>query len=433
MLRRFSLYGFLKNQRYHEPFFVLALLEQGHGFFEIGLLIGIRELCVTLLEIPSGALADVYGRRRCMVVSFAAYILALVLLALAPGMSLLCAAMVLYAIGDAFRSGTHKAMIFEWLRAEGRAAEKAEVYGYTRSWSKRGSAVGALVGVAIALWAVDFTTVFWFTLIPYAINLVNLATYPRALEGPDDAEARATRSLGEVVRVTARGLRDAARVPALRRLLGESMAFHGSHKLTREYLQPLVELAVAGLPWVGAAMLLGGGGEQAAFRGTAVALGLTYFVLGVIESAASRRAGRLARALGGPVSTTRWLWRANLLGFAVMLAALLLGSTGVAVIVFVIQTGALQNLFRPVQLARFDEHTPPGLQATILSIESQSKALFVAALAPVVGLALDRARPVSALTGADAWVVAALGCALALLFCARRPRPTVDDDDPASG
>ena len=439
MLRRFSLYGFLKNQRYHEPFFVLALIEQGLGFFEIGLLIGIRELCVTLLEIPSGALADVYGRRRCMVVSFAAYILSLVLLALAPGMPLLCAAMVLYAIGDAFRSGTHKAMIFEWLRAQGRASEKAEVYGYTRSWSKRGAAVGALAGAGIALWAVDFTTVFWFTLIPYAINLVNLATYPRALEGSQDQ--RAPRRVGEVVRVTARGLRDAARVPALRRLLGESMAFHGSHKLAREYLQPMVALAIVGLPWIGAAALLGDsvgdsvvvGGEQATFRGTAIALGLAYFALGLIESAASRRAGSLARALGGPGHATRWLWRANLLGFALVLGALRLGWTSVAVVVFLVQTGALQNLFRPVQLARLDEHTPAELQATILSIESQSKALFVAALAPLVGLALDRSLDASLhRVAADVWIVAALGCAWALLFCVLRPaRPRVPERSPA--
>ena len=77
-------------------------------------------------------------------------------------------------VGEAFRSGTHKAMIFTWLNDQGRGADKAEVYGYTRSWSKRGTAVGALVGAVIALLVGTFTAVFWFTLIPYAINLVNL-------------------------------------------------------------------------------------------------------------------------------------------------------------------------------------------------------------------------------------------------------------------
>ena len=55
---RFSLYGFLKNQTYYEPFLILALREKGLSFFAIGLLIGFRELCVNLFEVPSGAVAS---------------------------------------------------------------------------------------------------------------------------------------------------------------------------------------------------------------------------------------------------------------------------------------------------------------------------------------------------------------------------------------
>jgi len=51
---RFCLYGFLKNQRYFEPFILLAFLEKGLSFFVIGLLFGFRELCINLFEIPSG-------------------------------------------------------------------------------------------------------------------------------------------------------------------------------------------------------------------------------------------------------------------------------------------------------------------------------------------------------------------------------------------
>ena len=59
MLFRFCLYGFLKNQRYFEPFWVLAFLEKGLNFFLLGLLFGFRELATNLMEIPTGAIADV--------------------------------------------------------------------------------------------------------------------------------------------------------------------------------------------------------------------------------------------------------------------------------------------------------------------------------------------------------------------------------------
>ncbi len=74
MLARFCLYGFVKNQKYFEPFLFLAFLEKGLSFTQIGLLIGFREICINLLEVPSGAVADVLGRRRAMIFSHLAYI-----------------------------------------------------------------------------------------------------------------------------------------------------------------------------------------------------------------------------------------------------------------------------------------------------------------------------------------------------------------------
>ena len=141
MLFRFCLYGFLKNQRYFEPFLVLIFLEKGLSFFEIGLLFGFREAAVNIIEIPSGALADTCGRRLAMLVSFIAYIPSFVIFGASAGLPMLFLAMFLFAVGEAFRSGSHKALVFSWLRSQNRTAERTKVYGYTRSWSKYGSAL----------------------------------------------------------------------------------------------------------------------------------------------------------------------------------------------------------------------------------------------------------------------------------------------------
>ena len=52
--------------------------------------------------------------------------------------------MVFFALGESFRSGTHKAMILEYLKRNGLMAHKVAYYGHTRSWSQIGSAVMAL-------------------------------------------------------------------------------------------------------------------------------------------------------------------------------------------------------------------------------------------------------------------------------------------------
>ena len=126
MLFRFSLYGFLKNQRYYDPFLYLVFIEKGLSYFEIGILIGFREICTNLFEIPSGAVADLYGRRRAMIFSFCAYIVSFAIFAESTSLFLLFAAMFFFGLGDAFRSGTHKAIIFDWLRQQGRSDEKNE-------------------------------------------------------------------------------------------------------------------------------------------------------------------------------------------------------------------------------------------------------------------------------------------------------------------
>ena len=146
MLARFCAYGFLKNQRYFEPFFILFLMSKGLSFFEIGLLVAVREVSANALEVLSGALADVWGRRRAMVLSFGSYILSFILFYLATSPWLLALAMAVYGVGEAFRSGTHKTMILTWLRLQGREDERTEVYGTTRSWSKIGSALGVVLG-----------------------------------------------------------------------------------------------------------------------------------------------------------------------------------------------------------------------------------------------------------------------------------------------
>ena len=172
MIARFSLYGFLKNLRFFEAFLILALRERGLDFLGIGGLIAVREIAGNLSQIPSGALADALGRRRCMIVSMSGYVVSYLVLGLASNNLLLMAGMVFYGTADAFRDGTHKALIYAWLRQQGREDERTKVYGYTRSWSKVGSALSSLIAAALVLGTGSFASVFLLSVIPAALNLV---------------------------------------------------------------------------------------------------------------------------------------------------------------------------------------------------------------------------------------------------------------------
>ena len=60
---KFSAYGFLKNLRFFDAFFILFLLEKNLTYTQIGLLYLIREVFINLLEVPSGIIADTFGEK----------------------------------------------------------------------------------------------------------------------------------------------------------------------------------------------------------------------------------------------------------------------------------------------------------------------------------------------------------------------------------
>lgn len=417
MLFRFSLYGFLKNQRYFEPFLYLAFLEKGLSFTAIGLLIGLREVLVNLLEIPTGAVADVVGRRRSMVASFVAYVASFIVLGLADAFGFLAVGMALFAVGEAFRTGTHKAMIFDWLAREGRADERTRIYGFTRSWSKRGSAVSVVVATVLVLATDRYTDVFLWCTVPYLLGIVNFLGYPRALDGaPADG-----RSPLAVLRMLSAGLRDALKNRPLRGLLVESAGFEGTYKVVKGYLQPLLESMAVALP------VLVGFGDR---RRTAVVIGSVYVVLHLLGSRASRAAHRVETRAGSADRAAGRLWLSYLVVFAAMVAGLGAGWPVVAVAGFVV-LAVIQDTWRPILISRIDAHAPGERQATVLSIESQAQSIFSAALAPLVGIAVD------ALSGDVRFLpVAGLGLAVSagvILWRRAHPREPLPSTPPAEG
>ncbi len=400
MIRRFSLYGFLKNQRYFEPFIILFFLQRGLSFTQIGFLIAFRELFINLLEVPSGAVADLFGRRRCMMLSFVAYIASFAAFGFSRDYWHFFVAMFFFAVGEAFRTGTHKAMIFTWLRMEGRLDEKTMVYGYTRSWSKIGSAVSTVVAVAIVLLTQDYAWVFFLAIAPYVVGLANFMTYPAELEGQPGTAV----GIREVANHLRDCLRDSLAVRGLRRLIVESMSFEGVYKAVQDYLQPVVRNTALLIP------LFVGLGEV---RRSALMIGLVYVVLYLASACASRSAHRVSTHAGSEERGSRLLWKVVFASYLALAPLLFFELYYVAIAGFII-LAIVQNLWRPILISRFDAYAGEAEGATVLSIESQAKSVSTMVVAPIFGIAVDFVRAQGA--GGEFWPVAAIAAVIAALI-----------------
>jgi len=386
MLFRFSLYGFLKNQLYFEPFFAIILLGRGLDFFEIGVVFAVADVVTNVLEVPSGWVADHWGRRRSMILSFSAYLASFVGYAFADGLWWCVPAAVCFGVGEAFRSGTHKSMIFEWLRKNGRLAERTRVYGFTRSWSQIGSAVAVVISAGLALNLTQLRWLFLIACVPYVLGLLNLWSYP------DEVEHRATVPSGDAAGhegfLATLGLVFSR--PGLRRLVLESCAVQGVEKLLKPYIP--VFLALAGLPVVMELSQAGGGLHDAASRlpvQSVLWIAVVVVCLHLFSALGSRQAHRIAALEAPGARVPRRLWIGVFVMISLQVVGVGLESFLPAAIGFV-GFAFLFNAWRPAFLTRFDVDTPPDRQATILSIESQANTAFSAILAPLGGAMVDR-------------------------------------------
>ena len=370
---KFSSYGFLKNLRFFEPFMILFLLGQGLSYLQVGTLYAIREIAVNVMEIPSGAVADGLGRRRTMVGAFLAYIVSFALFWFGSTMSLFLPAILFFSVGEAFRTGTHKAMIFAYLQMNDLQEYGNDYYGHTRSWSQMGSAISALIAAGIVFLSRNYRAVFLYSMIPYVLDLLLMLSYPKELDGVTGTIS--VRSIGENFRTVGRGVVETFRRPGAARAVLSASSFGGYYKGAKDYLQPMVSALAITIPVAQ---------SLTAQRREALLIGAAYTVIYVLTSIASRTSARVAKRFRHPESALNWLL---ILGLGLGLVAGISrrqGLTVVPVVVF-LSIYVLQNFRQPVGVSVVADRIPEDILATVLSAQSQLQSLFAAIVAFLVG------------------------------------------------
>ncbi len=371
---KFCLYGFFKNLRFFDAFLVLFLLEKGIGYFEIGLLYSVREIVIMIIEIPSGFIADALGRRKTLISSFFFYILSFLFFYLSTGIALVFVAMILFAIGDAFRTGVHKAMIFHYLKVNGWADQKVDYYGHTRAWSQAGSAFSALTAGIIVFFAGEINSVFIWSVIPYLLDMALIYSYPTWLDGE--------LKQGHLLRIKAafadvwKAFIVSLKTPATRRALLSTSLFSGYYSAIKDYIQPVIKAVALSAP-----VLIWLDNEQR----TAVLIGVIYFFIYLLTSLASRLSGRINHLFSHPYKPVNLTLAAGFALGAVTFSFYYMGIYSIPILGFLLIM-MIENLRKPMGIALVAEYSQNASMASVLSVSSQAKSLLAALLASVTGL-----------------------------------------------
>jgi MFS family permease len=400
---KFCAYGFFKNLRFFEPFIVLFFLETGLSYMQIGIVYTIREVTRNIFEIPAGVFADAIGRRKTMISSFSLYIFSFVLYYLSRNITLIIPATVIFALADAFRTGTHKAMIFDYLAMKGWTGQKVHYYGHTRSWSQIGSAISSLAAAALVFFTGRYQLIFLFSAIPYLLGLLLMISYPAYLDGD-----RASRGLDRIRDRTLKIIRETLGYLKHRTILTGIInvsSYSGYYRAVKDYIQPVISSLALSIP-----LFI----DLNDSKRTALLIGLVYFVIYILSSQAARRSGKFADRftfLGRPLnlSLVAGLSLGVLAG-----VSFIAGIYWLAVLLFIL-IYLVENLRMPAGVSWFSENLSSDILATALSTESQGKTLFSAVIAMILGFLADRFGLGVAFAGS-----AALLLALVPLFTIRR-------------
>ena len=371
-LWKFNLYGFFKNLKFFDPYLLFYLISSGLSLLEIGILFSIRETMIYLFEIPSGIIADKLGKKTELVLCFLFYIASFVLFFIGGSFVMFVYAIILYGLGEAFRSGTHKAMIMDFMDYHDIKENKSKIYGLTRSYSMIGSALSSVISIVLVLVLPELSLLFLIAIVPYIIDLLLIVSYPKYLNektnvtfGVKDFFA----SIGAIVIYVFKEKK-------LNVVLFDSASYNAIFKTIKDYIQPMLMMLTVGFVIH----------ESLSVDDTIVViLGVIYTVIFIVSSIVSKHSHKLLNIMERDKILCR-IWGVN------AIVALLLGifnQSFFAVVLLFISLYALLNVRKPVMVEKIGDNTDKDKRTTILSIESQMTSLIIIVIAPLFGYLFD--------------------------------------------
>lgn len=326
------------------------LAARGFSLTQIGLAETVFHLTSFLFEVPSGVVADVFGRRRSMIASQCMSAVASVAMLFSGSMGGVCVGMALSALGYNFASGSREALAYESLKQHGRQADYEQFAVNDITIWRIGSALATLcTGAALwmgprAAYGVDLT-------------LALLGLWPALrLQEPETGETVAQDPFQRIRGAVQESIDFMLHRPKVLRLMFCNAAVGSVAAMLLYLLQ--ARLPEMGVPngWLGPALFL---------LGLSSTLGLQI----------ARFAGRL-----------RYRSLALLCGGGVLMGTFLASTPWLpTVLAGAFLAGALDDILDVRSDVTLNEMVPSCQRATLVSVSSLVYSLVMLAVAPLLG------------------------------------------------
>lgn len=152
------------------PIFALYLEKNLFTITNVGIVLAVQAIAIALLEIPTGTIADLFGRKRTLILSQISCLIGLVFLYIGKNMVFFILFALFNALARSLTSGTDSAIIYDTLKDEKREHLYKKIYGTYHAFWPLGAVIGSLLGGYLATFSLSLPVLYTF--IPISIALI---------------------------------------------------------------------------------------------------------------------------------------------------------------------------------------------------------------------------------------------------------------------
>ena len=154
------------------PIFALYLEKELFSITNVAIILSIEAISIAVFEIPTGALADLFGRKKTLILAHITRVLSVLFLYVGGSFLMFILYAIVAGLSMSLSSGTDQALIYDTLKDENKERYYKKIIGMFEAIWAISLSIGAIIGGYFAKFSLSFPVLM--TLIPLSIAAISI-------------------------------------------------------------------------------------------------------------------------------------------------------------------------------------------------------------------------------------------------------------------
>jgi MFS family permease len=189
------LYSFMSNFNLTQGVWMLYLAYRGLSLFEIGMMESIFHITSFTMEVPTGMIADLYGRKTSRILGRLLAVVSTVIMLLSTNLVFFMMSFIFSALSYNLESGAGDALIYDSLKSIGEENDYMKITGRREIFYQLASTGALLIGGYLA--TIDYLLVYQFALAIGVLTVVQTFSFTEPEYGKIEHEENGFKTMAK--------------------------------------------------------------------------------------------------------------------------------------------------------------------------------------------------------------------------------------------